>query len=98
VFSGGCDKQVKLWPLLEGAQPITVAMHDEPVKEVAWISQMNLLASGSWDKTIRLLAFVSYFSLFIGNHEIYISELSFIHFLCVMMKYAYAIVFRIMIH
>lgn len=53
VFSGGCDKQVKMWPLLSGGQPQTVAMHDAPVKEVAWIPEMNLLVSGSWDKTLR---------------------------------------------
>ncbi|KAF3339367.1 protein RAE1 [Carex littledalei] len=53
VFTGGCDKQVKMWPLLSGGQPTTVAMHDAPVKEVAWIPQMNLLVSGSWDKTVR---------------------------------------------
>nr|CAB3482316.1 unnamed protein product [Digitaria exilis] len=53
VFSGGCDKQVKMWPLLSGGQPQTVAMHDAPVKEIAWIPQMNLLVSGSWDKTLR---------------------------------------------
>ncbi|KAG5525977.1 hypothetical protein RHGRI_032311 [Rhododendron griersonianum] len=51
VFSGGCDKQVKMWPL--GAQPVTVAMHDAPVKDIAWIPEMNLLVSGSWDKTLR---------------------------------------------
>ncbi|KVI01827.1 G-protein beta WD-40 repeat-containing protein [Cynara cardunculus var. scolymus] len=53
VFSGGCDKQVKMWPLLSGGQPVTVAMHDSPVTQVAWISEMNLLVSGSWDKTLR---------------------------------------------
>ncbi|WRX26440.1 WD40 repeat - like 10 [Theobroma cacao] len=42
VFSGGCDKQVKMWPLLSGGQPMTVAMHDAPIKEVAWIPEMNL--------------------------------------------------------
>ncbi|GJN39542.1 hypothetical protein PR202_gb28667 [Eleusine coracana subsp. coracana] len=53
VFSGGCDKQVKMWPLLSGGQPQQVAQHDAPVKEIAWIPQMNLLVSGSWDKTLR---------------------------------------------
>ncbi|KAL5563401.1 hypothetical protein UlMin_033148 [Ulmus minor] len=38
VFSGGCDNQVKMWPLLS---------------EVAWIPEMNLLVSGSWDKTLK---------------------------------------------
>ena len=42
-----------MWPLLSGGQPQTVAMHDAPVKEVVWIPQMNLLVSGSWDKTLR---------------------------------------------
>lgn len=53
IFSGGCDKQVKMWPLLSGAQPTTVAMHDAPVKELAWIPEMNLLVTGSWDKTLK---------------------------------------------
>ncbi|KAL2924837.1 Protein RAE1 [Bienertia sinuspersici] len=47
VFSGGCDKQVKMWPLLFGGQPMTVAMHDAPVTEVAWIPEMSLLATGN---------------------------------------------------
>ncbi|GER50842.1 transducin/WD40 repeat-like superfamily protein, partial [Striga asiatica] len=54
VFSGGCDKQVKMWPLLSGGQPVTVAMHDAPIKELAWIPEVNLLATGSWDKTISI--------------------------------------------
>ena len=53
VFSGGCDKQVKMWPLLSGGQPVTVAMHDAPIKEIAWIPEMNCLATGSWDKTLK---------------------------------------------
>ncbi|KAF3675215.1 Protein RAE1 [Capsicum annuum] len=52
VFSGGCDKQVKMWPL-SGSQPVTIAMHDAPVRELAWIPEMNLLVTGSWDKTLR---------------------------------------------
>lgn len=53
VFSAGCDKQVKMWPLLSGGQPVTVAMHDAPIKELSWIPEMNLLVTGSWDKTLR---------------------------------------------
>lgn len=56
VFSGGCDKQVKMWPLLSGGQPMTVAMHDAPIKELAWIPEMNLLVTGSWDKTLKYCA------------------------------------------
>lgn len=55
VFSGGCDKQVKMWPLLSGGQPMTVAMHDAPISEIAWIPQLNLLVSGSWDKTLKYI-------------------------------------------
>ncbi|XP_039685052.1 protein RAE1 isoform X2 [Medicago truncatula] len=53
VFTGSCDKQVKMWPLLSGGQPTTVAVHDGPIKEIAWIPEMNVLATGSWDKTIK---------------------------------------------
>ncbi|KAI3871782.1 hypothetical protein MKX03_020421 [Papaver bracteatum] len=28
VFSGGCDEQVKIWPLMSGGQPVIVAIHD----------------------------------------------------------------------
>jgi mRNA export factor len=53
VFSGGCDKQVKMWPLSSGGQPVTVGIHDAPIKEISWISEMNLLVTGSWDKTLK---------------------------------------------
>lgn len=53
VFTGGCDKQVKMWPLLSGGQAVTIAMHDAPIKEIAWIPEMSLLVTGSWDKTLR---------------------------------------------
>lgn len=53
VFSAGCDKQAKMWPLLSGGQPVTVAMHDAPIKDIAWIPEMNLLVTGSWDKTLK---------------------------------------------
>ena len=42
-----------MWPLMSGGQPMTVAMHDAPVKDIAWIPEMNLLATGSWDKTLK---------------------------------------------
>jgi mRNA export factor len=28
-------------------------MHDAPIKEIAWVPEMNLLVTGSWDKTIK---------------------------------------------
>lgn len=42
-----------MWPLLSGGQATTVGVHDAPVKEVAWIPEMNMLVTGSWDKTLR---------------------------------------------
>ncbi|ERN14774.1 hypothetical protein AMTR_s00032p00043190 [Amborella trichopoda] len=53
VFSAGCDKQVKMWPLKSGGQPTTVAMHDAPIKQVEWIPEMSLLVTGSLDKTVK---------------------------------------------
>lgn len=55
VFTGGCDKQVKMWQLSSGGQPVTVGMHDAAVKDLAWIPEINLLATGSWDKTLRYI-------------------------------------------
>ncbi|KAL9661117.1 hypothetical protein QQ045_025937 [Rhodiola kirilowii] len=52
VFSGGCDKQAKLW-LLASNQPVTVAMHEAPIKQLTWLSEMNFLVTGSWDKTLK---------------------------------------------
>lgn len=42
-----------MWPLLSGAQPTVFSGHEAPIKELAWVPQMNLLVSGSWDKTLR---------------------------------------------
>ncbi|PON53565.1 WD repeat containing protein [Parasponia andersonii] len=53
VLSGGCDHQVKMWPLMYGDQPTTVAMHDAPIKDLAWIPEMNFLVTGSWDRTLQ---------------------------------------------
>ncbi|KAJ6801726.1 protein RAE1-like [Iris pallida] len=53
VFSGGCDKVAKMWPILSGGQPTVVAQHDQPIIHLAWIEQMNCLVTGSWDKTLR---------------------------------------------
>jgi mRNA export factor len=53
VFSAGCDKQAKMWPILSGGQPVQVGMHDAPIKDIAWVPEMNLLVTGSFDKTIK---------------------------------------------
>jgi mRNA export factor len=52
VFSGGCDNQVKKWDLATN-QPMQVAGHDAPIRHLAWIPEVNLLVTGSWDKTLK---------------------------------------------
>ncbi|CAI5534726.1 unnamed protein product [Closterium sp. Naga37s-1] len=53
VFSGGCDKQAKMWPLMSGGAASTVGVHDAPICKMAWIAEMSLLVTASWDKTIK---------------------------------------------
>ncbi|XP_050369714.1 protein RAE1-like [Argentina anserina] len=52
VFSGGCDKQAKMWSLATN-QTMTVAAHEAPIKDMAWISEKNVLVTGSMDKTLK---------------------------------------------
>jgi WD40 repeat protein len=42
-----------MWPILSGGQAVTVGMHDAPIKSISWIPEMNLLVTGSWDKTLK---------------------------------------------
>ncbi|KAF9439121.1 hypothetical protein BGZ76_011359 [Entomortierella beljakovae] len=53
LASGGADKTAKLFDVATG-QSTPVAQHDAPIKEVRWVDgQSPILATGSWDKTIR---------------------------------------------
>lgn len=54
-FSAGCDSQVRMWNVTQGPQAVSViGKHDQPVKAMKWMPEMNCLATASWDKTIRL--------------------------------------------
>jgi mRNA export factor len=54
VFSGGCDNKVKMWSLANAAAPSQViGQHDAPVRHMHFIPAMSLLATGSWDKSVR---------------------------------------------
>ncbi len=53
-FSAGCDGQVRMWNVTQGAQSQVIGKHDQPVRCMKWLSELNCLATGSWDKTIRL--------------------------------------------
>lgn len=55
VFSGGCDKAVRMWQL--GQSPPNnisqqIGVHDAPVSCVA-VLPSNIVVSGSWDRTLR---------------------------------------------
>lgn len=52
IFSGGCDNKVKM-KTLATQQEQQVGQHDAPVKEVFSVDEMNMVISGSWDKTLR---------------------------------------------
>ncbi|KAF8640220.1 hypothetical protein AX16_010117 [Volvariella volvacea WC 439] len=54
VFSGGADNAGRMFDIVTG-QATQVAQHDAPIKVVKWIDvpQAGILATGSWDKTIK---------------------------------------------
>lgn len=52
VFVGGCDGSVKMWNLSTNQQQ-QVAQHSAPVRHCFFVPQMNMLVTGSWDKTIK---------------------------------------------
>ncbi|GAO48451.1 WD40 repeat-like protein [Saitoella complicata NRRL Y-17804] len=55
VASGGADKAGRIFDIASG-QSQQVAAHDAPIKSVRWIDAGqggSLLATGSWDKTVK---------------------------------------------
>lgn len=52
IYSASCDNTVKAWHL-QSNQSIQIAQHDAPIKAIAHIPEMNAIATGSWDKTVR---------------------------------------------
>lgn len=52
LVSGGCDNKVKM-KVLQTQQEQQIGQHDAPVKEVFFVDEMNMVISGSWDKTLR---------------------------------------------
>jgi len=52
IVSGGCDNKVKIKTLQTG-QEQQVGQHDAAVKEAFFVDEMNMIVSGSWDKSIR---------------------------------------------
>ena len=56
VLSGGADNAVQMYDLGSMGNAQQVARHDAPIKCVRWVEtpQGGLLATGSWDKTIKV--------------------------------------------
>eukprot|EP01112_Ceratiomyxa_fruticulosa_P018379 TRINITY_DN5863_c0_g1_i1.p1 TRINITY_DN5863_c0_g1~~TRINITY_DN5863_c0_g1_i1.p1 ORF type:complete len:345 (-),score=62.98 TRINITY_DN5863_c0_g1_i1:37-1071(-) len=52
VYAGGCDNKAKLWNLATN-QLSQVALHSAPIKSVFWVEEIQALATGSWDKTLK---------------------------------------------
>ena len=55
MFSGGADNAGRMFDVATG-QATQVAQHDMPIKAVRWIDapQAGILATASWDKTIKV--------------------------------------------
>lgn len=55
IISGGADNAARLFDIQSG-QSSQVAQHDNAVKVVKWIEtpQGGILATGSWDKTLKV--------------------------------------------
>ena len=51
--AGGCDNGVKMWNLQTNQQQ-QVAQHAAPIRHCFFIRQMNMLVTGSWDKTVKV--------------------------------------------
>ena len=59
VLSGGVDNTARLFDLQTGTAS-QVAQHQAPIRCVRWIDMQNgLLATGSWDKTIKVSLLLS---------------------------------------
>jgi mRNA export factor len=53
IFSGGADNAGRMFDVNTG-QATQVAQHDAPIKVVGWVdAQSGILATGSWDKTVK---------------------------------------------
>lgn len=56
VFSGGCDKAVRMWQLGQAPPnniPQQIGSHDEPISAVSYLPSTNLVVSGGWDRKLK---------------------------------------------
>ena len=52
VFSGGCDKMVKMWTLGQ-PQGVNIGQHQAPVKCVHWVPNHNMVVTAGWDRLVK---------------------------------------------
>lgn len=52
VVSGGADKAGRMLDVSTG-QSTQIAQHDDTIKCIKFLDQGNIVATGSWDKTVR---------------------------------------------
>jgi len=52
IYSAGCDGKAKCWDLGSNAST-QIAQHSAPIKGCIWIDDLKILATGSWDKTLK---------------------------------------------
>jgi len=52
LVSGGCDQKVRVRDL-QAQRDQDIGRHEGPVKELALVDDLGLVATGSWDKTLR---------------------------------------------
>lgn len=54
TFVGGTDKKVMMWNPTQGATGQQIGVHDAPVSCVSFSSELGVVLSASWDKTVRV--------------------------------------------
>jgi mRNA export factor len=55
TFSAGADSHIYSWDPRAGPQSATkIGKHDNPVRCLKWIPELNCVATASWDKTLKV--------------------------------------------
>ena len=52
VFTGSCDKTAKVWTW-QRPRPRRL-QHDQPIKNIFWVPELNRIGDALWDKTVVL--------------------------------------------
>mmetsp|Transcript_44410 Transcript_44410/g.105894 ORF Transcript_44410/g.105894 Transcript_44410/m.105894 type:complete len:338 (-) Transcript_44410:169-1182(-) len=52
IYTGSADKMGKAWDL-QSDQNVQFAVHDQPIKFVAEVPALNMIVTGSWDKSLK---------------------------------------------